>query len=904
MIGRSVLSAIFFGGLGRVIILAESAAPADLAQVRDLAERSDPAAQNTLGNAYSAGNGVAQDYAAALGWYRRAAEQGFAPAEFNLALAYELARGVPADVRQAFKYYMMAAEQGFGPAQFNVGNMYSAGRGVGQDLFEANLWYKQAAEKGIVEARFNLGLAYETGRGVSKDEAQAARWYRSAADRGFSRAQYNLGLLLEEGRGVEKNETAAAAMYRAAADQGFASAQNNYGLMMAEGRGGLAKDPVQALVWLTLAVQNGARPAARDFIAQGLTAAQLSEVAQLVEARRAGTAVIVPEPARLSSGMSSEAAKNSVENAVSEVSGGTPGGIVPMVSATGLQDQVRDLRREKTELENKVGVIEQALNQKTAAARVAESAAAELQKSLTQVQQQLDEANRALKESGVTVAELVAANERLEAELKSAKSAVPVVAARDTAPAKADPTDLAAIREERASLREENKRLSQAGVEAAALRVKNEQLSRDNEQLKAFMNGSREDLNQSQTRVAELRKQLDALKAAPPPAVDEPAKHSAVSGNATGANASDAELAALQGRVKELEGQVEERNGMAKEIATMASQLQGVREANRSLSEANRVLLAAKESAAGASAQELDQLRRQNQSLTDAGRKVTAERDAFKGQLQDALKAAAASPAWSDEKAALEERLDGMGKQALKYQQELDALHKDADDLATRLAQAREAADKARSDLAAQQTRLADAEKTAESYNTSVADLTQANTKLQHEKEDLGRMVDSFKIDIARLTQNLRDARQQRADAERGGQQSLDAATAQLVQLQREVENARAAQARVAQAATVQDRERAIVIAQLRQENSALSVRLTKAQGTLDQIAAAARLGTPAAAQESNVRYHAVSEGDSLSRISTRYYGTPNRWQEIFQANREALQGSNSLRIGMQLRIP
>ena len=107
------------------------------------------------------------------------------------------------------------------------------------------------------------------------DEAQAARWYKQAADRGFARAQYNLGLLLEDGRGVTKNEAAAAGYYRAAAEQGFAAAQNNYGLMFSEGRGGLTKDPVQAWVWLSLAVENGASPAARDFVARGLGAEQL-----------------------------------------------------------------------------------------------------------------------------------------------------------------------------------------------------------------------------------------------------------------------------------------------------------------------------------------------------------------------------------------------------------------------------------------------------------------------------------------------------------------------------------------------------------------------------------------------------------------------------------------------------
>jgi len=106
--------------------------------------------------------------------------------------------------------------------------------------------------------------------------------------------------------------------------------------------------------------------------------------------------------------------------------------------------------------------------------------------------------------------------------------------------------------------------------------------------------------------------------------------------------------------------------------------------------------------------------------------------------------------------------------------------------------------------------------------------------------------------------------------------------------------------------------------AQLREENRSLAARLAQAQGTLDQIAAAARLGTPASqiasggspaprtgsAAPAEPRFHVVTEGESLSRISLRYYGTASRWQEIFDANRDILQGANSLRVGMQLRIP
>ena len=51
-------------------------------------------------------------------------------------------------------------------------------------------------------------------------------------------------------------------------------------------------------------------------------------------------------------------------------------------------------------------------------------------------------------------------------------------------------------------------------------------------------------------------------------------------------------------------------------------------------------------------------------------------------------------------------------------------------------------------------------------------------------------------------------------------------------------------------------------------------------------------------------RYHIVVEGDSLSRISLRYYGTANRWQEIYEANRDVLSRENVLRPGQRLQLP
>ncbi len=61
------------------------------------AEQGDAKAQANLGHMYSHGQGVPQDYAEALRWYRKAAEQGDANGQDGLASMYSHGRGVPQD---------------------------------------------------------------------------------------------------------------------------------------------------------------------------------------------------------------------------------------------------------------------------------------------------------------------------------------------------------------------------------------------------------------------------------------------------------------------------------------------------------------------------------------------------------------------------------------------------------------------------------------------------------------------------------------------------------------------------------------------------------------------------------------------------------------------------------------
>ncbi len=51
-------------------------------------------------------------------------------------------------------------------------------------------------------------------------------------------------------------------------------------------------------------------------------------------------------------------------------------------------------------------------------------------------------------------------------------------------------------------------------------------------------------------------------------------------------------------------------------------------------------------------------------------------------------------------------------------------------------------------------------------------------------------------------------------------------------------------------------------------------------------------------------RRHLVAKGDTLFSLAQRYYGNRSRWRDIYAANRDVLPSENSLRIGMELKIP
>ena len=77
-----------------------------------LAEAGNTDAQTVLGVMYNEGNGVAQDDAEAVKWWRLAAEAGYVDAQFKLGMMYANGSGISQDYRRAYMWLNLAAAEG------------------------------------------------------------------------------------------------------------------------------------------------------------------------------------------------------------------------------------------------------------------------------------------------------------------------------------------------------------------------------------------------------------------------------------------------------------------------------------------------------------------------------------------------------------------------------------------------------------------------------------------------------------------------------------------------------------------------------------------------------------------------------------------------------------------------
>lgn len=189
------------------------------------AEQGDAQAQLTVGIMYDYGQGVTEDNAIAMEWYKKAALQGIPTVQHNLGAKCFEGIGVPKDYKEAAKWWHMAAEAGLAESQYGLGKLYARGLGVDKDEQKAAKWYRLAADQDHAMAQYQLGVMYAGGRGMPTDYTRAYHWLRKAAEQRLALAQYQVGRLFENGVGTTQNVNEAMRWYQLAADQGLEKAQ-------------------------------------------------------------------------------------------------------------------------------------------------------------------------------------------------------------------------------------------------------------------------------------------------------------------------------------------------------------------------------------------------------------------------------------------------------------------------------------------------------------------------------------------------------------------------------------------------------------------------------------------------------------------------------------------------------
>ena len=91
---------------------------------------------------------------------------------------YALGQGVTQDYAEAVKWFRRAADQGLAQAQTKLGAMYSMGDGVTQDYVIAHMWFNIAAASGNANAEKGRDMAAKqmTRAQIAEAQKMAREW--------------------------------------------------------------------------------------------------------------------------------------------------------------------------------------------------------------------------------------------------------------------------------------------------------------------------------------------------------------------------------------------------------------------------------------------------------------------------------------------------------------------------------------------------------------------------------------------------------------------------------------------------------------------------------------------------------------------------------------------------------
>lgn len=161
----------------------------------DRAQQGASEDQYRVGMKFTTGQGVAQNYAAGMNWFKKAAAQGHAPSQYMVGIGFYSGRGVPWNYKEGVTFFEKAAAQGHARAQYQLSDAYANGRGVDREPEWAMRWAGKAARQGHKDAQFVLGVAFGTGLGAPVDLVNSYHWLALAAKTGHADAKKALAAL-------------------------------------------------------------------------------------------------------------------------------------------------------------------------------------------------------------------------------------------------------------------------------------------------------------------------------------------------------------------------------------------------------------------------------------------------------------------------------------------------------------------------------------------------------------------------------------------------------------------------------------------------------------------------------------------------------------------------------------
>lgn len=232
-------------------------------------------------------------------WLKRAADNGKTiDASFMLASLYDEYGRLGFNPKEAAHWYERAFDAGSGCAAWaRAGLFFRASARLQQayDRSEEMYWYEKCAEKGVrncqgilggyllgkdyakalhwlmrsIEPPGNrdirslghseaaIGMMHQHGLGTAKDLSEAVRWYSLAIENESEYASWALAELMRQGELGPPDLSRAAELYEQAAKRRHQPSQYRMGLAWLHGNG-VRRDPVQAIKWLTLAIDPSA----------------------------------------------------------------------------------------------------------------------------------------------------------------------------------------------------------------------------------------------------------------------------------------------------------------------------------------------------------------------------------------------------------------------------------------------------------------------------------------------------------------------------------------------------------------------------------------------------------------------------------------------------------------------